>query len=142
MEDVLLALLWSVADLLFEVLSQVLLEAIVALIDRSIRNVTEASNAIHPMLAALGYFLLGLVFAIPTVRFYPHPIFRPSTFHGISLVISPLVTGLVMSQIGAALRRNGSRRFKSKASDMDFRLPWDWQLFDSRALSKGLSRAF
>ena len=34
---------------------------------------------------------------------------QPSKFHGISLVISPVITGFFMSQVGIMLRRTGKR---------------------------------
>jgi hypothetical protein len=49
---VFLALLSAAAELLFEVFFQVVAEAIVALIARSIRNVLEESTAINPVLVA------------------------------------------------------------------------------------------
>jgi hypothetical protein len=109
MDEVLFALLSAAAELLFEVFFQVVVEAIVALIVRSIRNVFEVSNAINPILAAIGYLLLGAAFGIASLRFFPHPLVHPSKFHGISLVVSPVITGLVMSQVGIVLRRKGKQ---------------------------------
>jgi hypothetical protein len=126
MEEALLALLSAAADLLFEVLLQVVLGAIVALIVRSFQNVFEESSSINPGLAAVGYLLLGFAFGTATLFVYPHSVFHPSRFHGISLAISPLVTGLVMSQVGTLLRRKGKQavRIESFGYGSAFALGW------------------
>ena len=79
----------SLAARLFEVFFQVVAEAVVALIVRSIRNVLEETNAIIPILATTGYFLLGSAFGIASIRLFPNPFFQPSKFHGISFILTP-----------------------------------------------------
>jgi hypothetical protein len=59
------------------------------------------------VLAALGYVMLGMATGGVSVFLFPHPLIHPSRIHGISLLVSPVLTGLVMSRIGAALRRYG-----------------------------------
>ena len=107
MEDLLLAILSGAAELLIEVVFQVIGEAFIALIVRSIRNVVEESKAISPILAAFGYLLLGIACGVVSVLLFPHALVHPSKFHGISLVISPVITGLIMSQMGLMRRRRG-----------------------------------
>jgi hypothetical protein len=51
--------------------------------------------------------LLGAATGALSVLIFPHPLFHHSHVHGVSLVISPVVTGLVMSQIGSVQRRRG-----------------------------------
>jgi hypothetical protein len=109
MEDFFLLLLSAVADLLFEVLFQVVAEEVVALMARFIRHAFQETRPIHPLLAAIGYLLLGSTFGIVSLLLFPHPFFQPSKFHGISLVISPVITGFFMSQVGIMLRRTGKR---------------------------------
>lgn len=114
------ALLSAVAELLFEVFFQVVVEAVVALIVRSVRNVFEETNAINPILATIGYLLLGSAFGLASVRLFPHPFFQPSKFHGVSLVISPLITGMVMSQVGTMLRRKGKQAVRIESFGYGF----------------------
>jgi len=128
MEDVFLALISAVAELLLEVLFQVVLEAIVALIVRSLQNALEQSNRIHPALAAVGHLLLGLAFGFASLLVYPHPLFHPSKFHGVSLLISPLITGLVMSQVGSALRRRGKQSVRIESFGYGFAFALGWAL--------------
>jgi hypothetical protein len=120
MDEVFIALLSAVGELLLEVFFQVVVEAIVALVVRSVRNVLEESNAINPFLAGVGYFVLGIAFGIASLRVYPHPLFHPSKLHGISLVISPVITGFVMSQVGTVLRRKGKQAVRIESFGYGF----------------------
>src|SRR5579859_3829768 len=107
MEDFFLELIAGGVELLAEVLLQLLAESSARAVIRSNRKVAKASEHIHPALAAVGYLAVGVIFGGVSVLVFPHPIFHPSKFHGMSLVISPLLTGLLMSQIGIARRRKG-----------------------------------
>ncbi len=109
MQDLLFALVSGTVDILVEVFFQVAIEAIVALVTRSVRNLFSESSIISPILAALGYLLLGLAAGVLSVRLFPHAIVPPSKIHGISLLVSPVITGLIMSQVGVVLRRKGKR---------------------------------
>jgi hypothetical protein len=107
MEDLILALLSAVGDLLLEVLFQWIAEAFTAYALQTVRKVDSESRNVHPLLEALGYLSLGVSFGVVSVLLFPHPFFHPTKVHGISLVISPLITGLIMSRIGLARRRKG-----------------------------------
>lgn len=120
MEDAFIVLLTAVGELLLEVFFQVVVEATVAQVVRFVRNGLWESNAINPLLAAVGYFLLGIAFGIVSLRVYPHPLFHPSKFHGISLLISPVITGFVMSLVGAVLRRKGKQAVRIESFGYGF----------------------
>ena len=49
---------------------------------------------------------LGLGFLSSLVL--PHPLVHPSKLHGISLLISPVITGLIMGMVGQMVRRRGN----------------------------------
>ena len=70
-----------------------------------IRSVFDGVDSENPVLAAIGYLLFGLAAGVVSFFLIPYHLVRPSRFHGISLLVSPFVTGLIMSQIGAFLRR-------------------------------------
>ena len=82
-------------------------EATFSLLLLQTREVFVVSREVNPVLAALGYVLLGMATGGVSVFLFPHPLIHPSRIHGISLLVSPVLTGLVMSRIGAALRRYG-----------------------------------
>ena len=106
MEELLSAILSALAELLFEFLFELFLEAIVGLIVRAARSLFS-NAAFSPTFAAAFYLLLGCASGAASLLLFPHPIFHPSKLHGISLLISPILTGLAMSQVGTLLRRNG-----------------------------------
>jgi hypothetical protein len=126
MEEVFLGLLSALGELLFEAFVQLVLETVVAFIARGVRNVFNQSTVINPILAAIVYLLLGISFGIVSLHFVPHPLFHISKFHGISLMLSPVITGLVMSQVGVVLRHKGVRavRIESFGYGFTFALGW------------------
>jgi len=109
MDDFLLTLLSGLLEIFMEVSLQLVAESVVALFDRWFQNLFTESKARSPIAAAVGYFLMGLVFGVVSVVVAPHPLVKPSKIHGISLLISPLITGLIMSQIGVWIRKRELR---------------------------------
>jgi hypothetical protein len=105
MEEFLAALLTAIADLLLEFLVEVFLEAFLALILRILGNLFGKGRPLNPILAGTGYLLLGSGTGALSLWLFPHPVFHAARFHGISLLISPVLTGLAMSQVGRAMRR-------------------------------------
>jgi hypothetical protein len=57
--------------------------------------------------AGVGYFLIGLILGGFSVLVFPRSFVRSERFHGINLLITPLVAGLVMSAIGRWRLRQG-----------------------------------
>jgi hypothetical protein len=63
----------------------------------------------NPVLAAIGCLILATISGGLSRLIFPHPLVRPSKVHGISLFISPAITGSLMWMIGYALRRRGKQ---------------------------------
>ena len=63
----------------------------------------------RPVLSAVGYFLLGAGAGGLSLIWFPSPLVHPSRFHGISLILSPLLTGLLMALLGTILRKHNKR---------------------------------
>jgi hypothetical protein len=119
MEELLGAILAGLAEFLLELFFELFAEAIVALILRSLRNLL--SDAIlSPIVAYVFYLSLGCAFGAASLLLFPHPIFHPSRLHGISLLISPAITGLVMSRVGAFLRRKGKESVRIESFGYGF----------------------
>jgi hypothetical protein len=107
MEDLLEAILSGVIELVLEVVFQLLAETLTALAVRTFRDAVGEPKSISPILAGTGYLLLGAACGALSLLLWPHPLVHPSRFHGISLIISPVVTGFIMSQIGLMQGRRG-----------------------------------
>jgi len=97
----------AIVELLFEFLSELFIEAVVALIARSVRSLFANRSAVNPVLAGAFYFFLGTAIGGGSLFLFPHTIFHPSKFHGVSLLVSPVLTGLAMSLVGLMLRQRG-----------------------------------
>jgi hypothetical protein len=108
-EELLAALLYGIFELFAEVVLEVLCEAGFSALLRFIRGVFSEWEFESPIFAGFSYFLFGVVAGIASFFLFPHPLIHPSRFRGISLLISPLATGLIMSQIGMFLRRRSKR---------------------------------
>jgi hypothetical protein len=129
MEDFLLLIVSGIAEILAEVVFQVVMEVAVASIARLFRNISTESTVWNPLATAVGYFLLGLLSGVLSVVVAPHPIVRPSKIHGISLLISPLITGLIMSQIGVWIRRRELRSVRIESFAYGFTFAFGIAIF-------------
>ena len=100
-------------DLLLEVFGELIVEfflqflagVIVDVGTRFLGEVFETERARNLVASAVYYSFLGALAGALSAAILPHPLVRPSKLHGISLLISPLLTGLAMSSIGSVLRR-------------------------------------
>jgi len=105
MDDLLTWLLGAMVEILLEIAGEV----IIASLYRAAKQAITVFPIISPVLATIGYIVLGIAIGGISVLAFPHPFVPPSRIHGISLLISPVITGLVMSQIGSVLRRYGKQ---------------------------------
>lgn len=61
----------------------------------------------NPILAGLGYCLLGLILGGISLLIFPNSFIRSERFHGINLIITPVICGLAMSALGWLRGRQG-----------------------------------
>ena len=113
-------LLLAVAEIFLEALFEFALGAVVDLALRALAEVFESLDHPNPVLASLGYAILGSLAGGVSLFVFPHPLVRPSRVHGISLLISPVVTGLLMSFIGSSLRRHGKKTVRIESFGYGF----------------------
>ena len=111
MEELLTAIFGAILEGLAEVLIQLLFELFVAAlaraISRAVRRGMIGLRRANPVWATTSFALLGIGTGFLSILIFPHPLVHPSKVHGISLLISPLLTGLVMALIGRTVRRRG-----------------------------------
>ena len=62
----------------------------------------------NPPLTILKFTMLALGLGFVSVLVLPHALVHPSKFHGISLLVSPVITGIIMGLVGRMVRRRGS----------------------------------
>jgi len=60
-----------------------------------------------PVLTGIGYFLFGLILGGLSLLIFPRSFVRSERFHGINLLITPVMAGLVMGAIGRWRARHG-----------------------------------
>jgi hypothetical protein len=110
-EELLAGLLWIVADFLLELFAELIAAAVFDFASRAFLGLfTGLTGAVRPnrVVTSLIYALLGGLAGVFSLLVLPHPLIHradPGRFHGISLLVSPVVVGLVLSSVGNAIRR-------------------------------------
>jgi len=107
MIEILLELLLMCAELFAEFLLELGVAALLDLALRAIAKMFETFRFENTLLAAISYALFGASAGGLSLLIFPHRLAHPSRLHGINLLLSPIVTGLVMSLIGSTLSRYG-----------------------------------
>lgn len=107
MEDFLFGLLGFIFELSLESLDEIAFSAIVAVVQRLFRRFRVTSRRGSPIIATAILILVGLMLGFTSVLVLPHALVHPTKLKGISLLISPAITGLVMAAIGRGVRRRG-----------------------------------
>jgi LytS/YehU family sensor histidine kinase len=101
------AILLGIAELVAEVLMEAAFAELAGLLARLVRRFRVSVRRGNPVVATVVFTFVGVALGFLSAFIFPHPLVRPSRFHGISLLISPVLTGLVMALIGRAWRRRG-----------------------------------
>ena len=110
--EILAEILLQLLFLLFEVLLEFAATLLVDLGLHSLKQTTAKRKDRNPIFAGIGYALLGLIFGGVSLLIFPDAFARSESFHGINLVISPVLAGLGMAGIGWLLERSGKRRLR------------------------------
>jgi len=109
MDEILFALLSGLIELFLEAFFELVAAAILDLVSRAIARVFEGLEISSPVLASVGYGLVGVLTGGLSLLIFPHPLVHPSRIHGISLLVSPAIAGVVMSVIGSILRERDKK---------------------------------
>jgi hypothetical protein len=102
-------LLAMCAELFGEFLLDLAVAALSDLALRAIAKVFETFRFENTLLASISYALLGASAGGLSLLILPHRLVNSSRFHGINLLLSPILTGLAMSLIGSMLSRYGQK---------------------------------
>jgi hypothetical protein len=84
----------------WEVLSQIVVELLVELGFESMGESVRRRHRAHPVVALVGAAVMGGVAGLLTSLIWPTRFLQPGPLPGVSVIVSPLVTGLVMQQYG------------------------------------------
>jgi len=95
------------AQLLLEVLIELFPELLLELAWQSLLEVFQPRAEKDPVLAFFGYALLGAAAGGLSLLPFPHAFVHGSKWHGMSLIVSPLLAGAGMSIVGWLRRRRG-----------------------------------
>jgi len=109
MDEILFALLSGLIELFLEAFFELVAAAILDLVSRAVARVFEGLEISSPVLASVGYGLVGVLTGGLSLLIFPHPLVHPSRIHGISLLVSPVIAGVVMSVIGSILRERDKK---------------------------------
>lgn len=99
-------------QLILEFLLQIVGELAIELPFRCLGETFRKRESRNPVLAGIGYGLLGLIMGGLSLLVFPQSFVRSERFHGINLVITPLLAGLAMSGLGWLRERKGQPRLR------------------------------
>lgn len=107
--EIIFELLLEVVGLVLRVIGELVLQLIFeALFDSAIHGAKyayERREPLHPLLAAIGYLLLGAMAGWFSLWAFPSLILGTEGLRVLNLVITPLAAGATMAAIGAWRRR-------------------------------------
>lgn len=93
--------------MLFELILEVVVEIIFAFGGEGLVHSMRKERYANPLLAALGYALLGGLAGALGLLILPQRVFPIVGVRGISLILAPIATGLLMKTYGDFRRRHG-----------------------------------
>ncbi len=105
MEELFLWLVGVIAEVVVEAVFEFIMAMVVDTSLRIADNITAYLTSRRRVTNFLVLGLLGLSMGLLSIPILPHRLLAPSRLHGINLLISPLLTGLMLSWTGAALRK-------------------------------------
>jgi hypothetical protein len=95
---------------IWEILLQIVGEILVEFGFQSIGDSVRQRARLHPVFAGAGAALLGGLAGLLTSLVWPTRILQPGPFRGASLLVSPVITGLVMDRYGQWREDRGAGR--------------------------------
>jgi hypothetical protein len=95
-------------EIFFEFLIPLVGEILFDVFLHQLKRVPRLYNTLNVAVTAVMYFGVGLFLGWLSILIFPNAFVRSSRLHGISLLITPVLGGLVMSCIGWIRMRHGS----------------------------------
>jgi hypothetical protein len=104
-DEILLAFLEPLFELLAEFLLELAFGLVLSFFWRKVRAARWKTRRISLWLILPFLGAVGAAIGWISILVIPSPIFHPGRFHGLSMILSPLLTGLVLAFVGSDLRR-------------------------------------
>jgi hypothetical protein len=98
--------LTAIWEVLLQIGGEILIEFGFQSIGDSFRQRTRS----HPVIAGAGAALMGGLAGVLTSLSWPTRILQPGPFRGVSLLVSPVITGLIMDRYGQWREDRGAGR--------------------------------
>jgi len=97
-------------ELVVELLVQGLGELVVEGLARLVGAPFGRRDRHHPIVAGIGLLLMGVIMGEASCWVWPYRIVAPGPYPGLSLLISPVVNGLLADALGTWRERHGRSR--------------------------------
>ena len=107
MEDLIGALLGGLVELFVEFLLEFGVELLFQAAANKVRGKVQTDGALQPILNGILLMLAGALAGFFSFILFPHPLVPPSKLHGVSILLSPTLTGLAMMGLGRVLQKYG-----------------------------------
>jgi hypothetical protein len=120
MEELFGAILAGIAELLAEFLIEVAFAAFAGILSRALRLFRVKVQRADPAVATVTFGLVGVSLGFLSVWLFPHHLVHPTRIHGISLLVSPILAGLLMAQVGRTVRRWGRQSVRIESFGYGF----------------------
>jgi len=115
-----LELIGLILEPLLEALFEFLAAAVADLILRFLRKFFEPPETQNSLLATTSYAVFGVALGGLSLVVFPHRLAHPSRIHGASLIISPVITGALLSWTGALLRKRNKKAMQIESFGYGF----------------------
>jgi VIT1/CCC1 family predicted Fe2+/Mn2+ transporter len=117
-----------IIEIILELLLQLFGEFLLEFVIRTGARIPWVNAAATKLLTALVYFGIGVVIGLVSLLFFPKAFVRSESLHGISLVITPVLAGLVMNAIGWIRVRQGELAIQIERFSYGFALAFGMAL--------------
>lgn len=97
-------------ELFLEILAQIVFELFTSFGWESLKKPKTPERKRRPLFADAAQFLMGVAAGVLSLFLFPARLTQRILFPGISLILSPLGTGLAMHWLGEAWEQRGRRR--------------------------------
>jgi hypothetical protein len=98
-------------EFIFEALAELIYQLVAEIVfefgGESVKHLFRGRRSANPVFAAFGLILLGALAGFVSSWIFPRPLSRASRFPGISLILAPICTGVIMNAYGSWRRERG-----------------------------------